>query len=63
MEKVTIEQLAQKVREMRAAQNKYFSTRSNGALTESKRLEKQVDEMVSRIEAPPPGAEQTSMFR
>ena len=41
----TFEQL---VREMRAAQKKYFKTRDRGVLEESKRLEREVDKYLDQ---------------
>ena len=38
-----------KVSRMRAAQKEYFCTRSGRALTESKRLEKEIDAEIERV--------------
>jgi hypothetical protein len=38
-----------KVSRMRAAQKEYFRTRSGRALTESKRLEKEIDAEIERV--------------
>ena len=46
------------VREMRDAQKKYFSTRDEKVLSESKRLEKKVDEMVAEY-----FSKQTKLFQ
>jgi hypothetical protein len=43
---MTVEQLAELVRDMRRAQRAYFKDRTQGALEDSKRLEKAVDAAV-----------------
>lgn len=43
-------QLWQKVKEMRQAQKTYFKTRSGDALQASKNLEREVDQMITRLE-------------
>ena len=40
---------AEDVLKMRAAQKRYFKTRSSEALQESKRLEKEIDRMIENI--------------
>lgn len=44
---MTTRELAQAVGLMRTAQRKYFRTRAQGDLNESKRLEKQIDQLVA----------------
>ncbi|AMQ00927.1 hypothetical protein AY601_4076 [Pedobacter cryoconitis] len=44
--------LAETVQQMRAAQNEYFRTRSGIALNNSKKLEKEVDDMVKAFVRP-----------
>lgn len=39
-----------KVAEMRSAQKEYFRTRSQQALSESKRLEREIDMEIARVE-------------
>jgi hypothetical protein len=46
---MTVEELARKVLKMRRAQKEYFRTRSSAVLEESKRLEKQVDQVVDEV--------------
>ena len=46
---VSAAELAKKVREMRAAQAKYFSDRKSDSLAAAVRLEKQVDRLASRV--------------
>ena len=46
---MTTTELARQVAEMRAAQKKYFRTRGQGDLNESKRLEKQLDQTVTDL--------------
>lgn len=58
---LTIERLAMKVREMREAQRNYFQQRSPGWLSESKKLEKEVDDLLKQVPEPPK-PEQTSLF-
>lgn len=41
--------MAKLVKQMREAQNRYFQTRSNEALRESKKLEEQVDRAVEAV--------------
>lgn len=45
-----LRQLWQKVKEMRQAQKTYFKTRSGDALQASKNLEREVDQMITRLE-------------
>lgn len=40
-----------KVSEMRAAQKEYFKFRSSTALTKSKKLEKEIDDEIARVNA------------
>lgn len=47
------------VAKMRHAQKEYFKTRSRDWLTESKQLEKQVDDEIKRAKE---GASQTALF-
>lgn len=47
------------VNRMRLAQKEYFRTRSTIALTESKKLEKQVDQMVDEVGLPARSAQGT----
>jgi hypothetical protein len=46
---MTARDLARTVAKMREAQRKYFRTRAQGDLTESKRLEKELDGMVADL--------------
>lgn len=55
---ITIESLADKVREMREAQRKYFKQRSPTWFAQSKRLEQEVDDLLTRIPEPPKPAQQ-----
>lgn len=43
------EQFFRLVESMRSAQKDYFKTRNSGKLTESKLLEKQVDDEIKRV--------------
>lgn len=52
MTDLTLEQLAQKVRELREAQKDYFKNQSSYALTKRKTLEKQLDDLVKNIPLP-----------
>ena len=45
-----LRQLWQKVKEMRQAQKTYFKTRNGDALQASKNLEREVDQMITRLE-------------
>jgi hypothetical protein len=56
-----ITKLAEAVKEMRETQKEYFRTRSSIALTKSKKLEKDVDDMV-RVAIRPPITSQSNMF-
>lgn len=53
-----------KVAEMRSAQKEYFCTRSPQALSESKRLEREIDMEIARVEriVGKPECEDTSLF-
>lgn len=46
---MTAEEFFRKVEKMRNAQINYFKTRSSSYLTESKRLEKEVDAEIERV--------------
>ena len=48
-----ISKLAESVQQMRTAQTEYFRTRSSISLTKSKKLEKEVDDMVKSAIKPP----------
>ena len=48
-EEITVEYLADIVKKMRHAQRRYFSTRNREILTESKRLEALVDEVINKM--------------
>lgn len=45
-----LRQLWQKVKEMRQAQKNYFKTRSGDTLQASKNIEREVDQMIIRLE-------------
>lgn len=68
MDNMTIEQLAQKVKDTRDAQKRYFKAVRQGlpdkyqALDESKMRERELDETVDRILSKP-SAVQTDLFR
>lgn len=61
MTDLTLEQLAQKVRELREAQKDYFKNQSSYALTKRKTLEKQLDDLVKNIPLPQTTT-QTNLF-
>jgi hypothetical protein len=46
---MTTRELARQVLEMRTAQRKYFRTRAQGDLNESKRLERELDQTVTEL--------------
>lgn len=48
-DKITMESLANAVKDMRHAQRRYFATRDRNVLLTSKKLEQQVDAMITRI--------------
>jgi hypothetical protein len=54
-----IVKFATSVQQMRNAQKEYFRTRSGIALTDSKKLEKEVDDMVKTIITPAPSNQQS----
>lgn len=56
-----ISKFAESVQQMRSAQNEYFRTRSSISLTKSKKLEKEVDDMVTAV-VKPPMTSQGNMF-
>ena len=49
---MTLQTLAKLIREMRAAQNEYFRTRTATSLTKAKTLEHKVDEILKTIPEP-----------
>jgi hypothetical protein len=49
---MSVHELAAVVREMRAAQREFFTTRSRSALAKSRRLEQQVDAALQQIGRP-----------
>lgn len=53
--------LAETVQQMRSAQNEYFRTRSGIALNQSKKMEKEVDDMV-KASVRPQSINQADMF-
>jgi hypothetical protein len=54
-----IVKFATSVQQMRNAQKEYFRTRSGIALTDSKKLEKEVDDIVKTIITPAPSNQQS----
>lgn len=46
---MTHEEFFRKVERIRAKQREYFRTRSSAALTDSKRLEKEIDAEIERV--------------
>jgi hypothetical protein len=46
---MNIKELAQQVQEMRTLQKRYFSTRSQSVLGESKAKEREVDALVAKV--------------
>lgn len=46
---ITLEALAEKVKQMRHYQRRYFATRDRNILEESKKMESEVDAMISSI--------------
>lgn len=46
---ITLESLAEAVKQMRHQQRRYFATRNPGVLSECKSLERQVDAMIARL--------------
>lgn len=48
-DEITVEYLAEIVKQMRHAQRRYFATRNKDVLAESKRLEALVDAVIGRL--------------
>jgi len=48
-EKITLEEFAKKVKQMRHYQKRYFATRDKTIMQESKKLETEVDAMINNI--------------
>lgn len=48
-DEITVEYLAELVKQMRHAQRRYFATRNKDVLAESKRLEALVDAVIGRL--------------
>ena len=48
-EKITLEEFAEKVKQMRHYQKRYFATRDETIMQESKKLETEVDAMINNI--------------
>lgn len=48
-DEITVEYLAETVKQMRHAQRRYFATRNKDVLSESKRLEALVDAVIGRL--------------
>ena len=47
--KITLEEFAEKVKQMRHYQKRYFATRDKTIMQESKKLEAEVDSLINRI--------------
>ena len=47
--KITLEEFADKVKQMRHYQKRYFATRDKTIMQESKKLEAEVDSLINRI--------------
>lgn len=47
--KITLEEFAEKVKQMRHYQKRYFATRDRTIMQESKKLETEVDAMINNI--------------
>lgn len=47
--KITLEEFAEKVKQMRHYQKRYFATRDKTIMQESKKLETEVDTMINNI--------------
>lgn len=47
--KITLEEFAEKVKQMRHYQKRYFATRDKTIMQESKKLESEVDAMINKI--------------
>ena len=48
-EKITLEEFAEKVKQMRHYQKRYFATRDKTIMQESNKLETEVDAMINKI--------------
>ena len=48
-EEITLEVFAEKVKQMRHYQKRYFATRDKTIMQESKKLEAEVDSLINRI--------------
>ena len=48
-DKITLEEFAEKVKQMRHYQKRYFATRDETIMQESKKLEAEVDSLINRI--------------
>lgn len=48
-DKITLEEFAEKVKQMRHYQKRYFATRDKTIMQESKKLESEVDAMINKI--------------
>lgn len=48
-EEITLEGFAEKVKQMRHYQKRYFATRDKTIMQESKKLESEVDAMINKI--------------
>lgn len=61
---IELQEYAQKVHEMRVAQNEYFRTRAQVAMDRAKKIEKEVDQMTKQIVLPAPAVQdpQAKMF-
>lgn len=46
---ITLEEFAEKVKQMRHYQKRYFATRDKTIMQESKKLEAEVDSLINRI--------------
>ena len=46
---MTSQEFCHKVERLRSKQKEYFRTRSSAALTDSKRLEREIDEEIERV--------------
>lgn len=47
--KITLEEFAEKVKQMRHYQKRYFATRDKTIMQESKKIETEVDAMINKI--------------
>ena len=47
--KITLEEFAEKVKQMRHYQKRYFATRDKTIMQESKKLETEVDSIINKI--------------